>query len=366
MKRLLFITSLSGRRLNNFMMSSVLAAKKIEMEFHLACNTSNADLIEYKKDCIIHNIHLHHVDFQRNPLNPINLKALFQVKKLIKQKFDIVHTNTPIGGLLGRLAAIGRRTKVIYTAHGFHFHSKGPLLSWLLYFPIEYVLSYFTDSLVTINKEDYGISKKMKSKKKIFIPGVGFDSSFKSIENRFISKPTKTNNQPIRIISVGELNKNKNHILSIKTISQFENIEYYICGEGKLRAKLQKLINRLKSSHKIVLLGHRSDVKELLNCSDIFVFPSKREGLSIALMEAMSIGLPCLVSNIRGNRDLIDVNGGCLFNSEKELSAHLDLLRNDISLRIKMGEYNKIKIQDFSLDIVVKKYSELYKEMLGE
>ena len=365
MKKILFITSLSGKRLNYFMMSSILAAKNNELEFHLACNTSNADLIEYKKDCINHNIYLHHIDFQRHPLNPINLRALFQVKKLLTQKFDIIHTNTPIGGLIGRVASIGKTAKVIYTAHGFHFHSKGSLLSWLIYYPIEYVLSYFTDSLVTINQEDYNISKKMKSKRKIFIPGVGFDSSFKSSEDIYISKPTKMNNQPIRIISIGELNKNKNHILSIKAISQLENIEYLICGEGKLRPKLQKLINRLKSSDKIVLLGHRSDVKELLSSSDIFVFPSKREGLSIALMEAMSIGLPCLVSNIRGNRDLIDINGGCLFNSKKELCDHIDLLRNDISLRIKMGEYNKIKIQNFSLDVVVKKYSELYKEMLG-
>ena len=88
--------------------------------------------------------------------------------------YDIIHCHTPVGGVLTRLAARSYRekgTKVIYTAHGFHFYKGAPLLNWIIYYPIEKYLAKYTDTLITINQEDYQLAKNKFNKKatKIFL-----------------------------------------------------------------------------------------------------------------------------------------------------------------------------------------------------
>lgn len=359
-KKLLFVTSLSGKRLNRFMMASVLASKEIGYEFHLACNTNNSNKFLYAKDCRKHGVILHHIDFNRNPINFVNIKAFFQLIQLLREKFDIIHTNTPIGGLLGRIVSIGFKIKVIYTAHGFHFYKGSPLFNWLFFYPVEFLLSFFTDVLITINNEDFETSKRLKAKSNYFVPGVGYESSSISRNNNKDSISKK-----VRLISVGELNSNKNHEIVIKAISNFNNVEYYICGEGDRRSHLEKLIKLLGLTKVVKILGYRTDVKDLLNKSHIFVFPSFREGLPISIMEAMDAGLPCVVSNIRGNRDLIDSNGGFLFNDFDGLFFGLKKLINDSNLRFKMGSYNKERLKHFSIEKVVGFHVDLYKSLGG-
>jgi hypothetical protein len=213
-KRILFVTSLSGKRLNKFMMASVLASKEIGYQFHLACNTNNSNQLLYAQDCKKYDITLHHIDFNRNPVNLVNIKAFFQLIQLLrKKKFDIIHTNTPIGGLLGRIASIGFKIKVIYTAHGFHFYKGSPLFNWLVFYPVEFLLSYFTDVLITMNNEDFETSNKLMSNSNYYVPGVGYESGSIAIKTNKESISNK-----VRLISVGELNSNKNHEIVIKTI----------------------------------------------------------------------------------------------------------------------------------------------------
>ena len=109
------------------------------------------------------------------------------------------------------------------------------------------------------------------------------------------------------LLSVGELNNNKNHSVIIKALAKLndENIHYIIVGEGPLKNKLIKLAERLNVGHRVHLLGYRNDISKLMNCADVFCFPSKREGLSVSLMEAMACGLPIVASKIRGNIDLV-------------------------------------------------------------
>ena len=104
----------------------------------------------------------HQIEFQRSPLKADNIKAYRRLKELInKEKYEIIHCHTPVAAMITRLAARKARkkygTKVIYTAHGFHFFKGAPLLNWLIYFPIEWVCSIFTDVLININKEDYAV-----------------------------------------------------------------------------------------------------------------------------------------------------------------------------------------------------------------
>ncbi|TWI58128.1 glycosyltransferase EpsD [Halalkalibacter nanhaiisediminis] len=102
------------------------------------------------------------IPFQRCPFNLANIKAYKELKTIIdKQQYSIIHCHTPFGGVLARLTARKARqhgTKVIYTAHGFHFSKGAPIINWLIYYPLEKFLLSFTDSLIPINKEDYQLS----------------------------------------------------------------------------------------------------------------------------------------------------------------------------------------------------------------
>ncbi|MDE7327296.1 MAG: glycosyltransferase family 4 protein [Lachnospiraceae bacterium] len=256
-----------------------------------------------------------------------NLKAIKELKKLVtRNRYDLVHCHTPIAAACTRVACQEWRKKggkVIYTAHGFHFFRGAPLKNWLLYYPVEKFLSHWTDCLITINREDYKRAKrKLHTKQTEYVPGVGIDLEkfhipefVKNSDGILIPYPVwregKRNElglgkDDIVIISVGELNSNKNHKTMVKVVAELKNerVKYLICGQGRLRDGLGKLVKKLGLEKQVFLLGFRDDIRELLWAGDLFAFPSRREGLPVALMEAMASGMPCIAGDIRGNQDL--------------------------------------------------------------
>lgn len=190
----------------------------------------------------------------------------------------------------------------------------------MLYFPIEYYLSKYTDQLIVINQEDYVRARKLFPIKNVhLVHGVGVD--IQKIENIEIDRQQKKLelkilNEQIVLLSIGELNDNKNHELVIDCLKDFNNVnfKYLICGDGVLKEKLQAKIKQYDLEDKIELLGYRTDILELLKICDFFIFPSKREGLPVSIMEAMACRVPVIGSKIRGNSDLIQDNiNGFLF-----------------------------------------------------
>lgn len=336
----------------------------------LAANmTEKESLAIHNLGCIIHNI-----PFSRKPLDKNNIVAFAKIKKLlIENKYDIVHCHTPNASFITRIAGKSCRKngmRVFYTAHGFHFYKGAPILNWFIFFPAELLCSCYTDVLITINKEDYVLSKRyMQSKEIIYIPGVGINlTHFKNVK---IDKNKKREDigvpqDAILLLSVGELNANKNHESVIRALANLNNkkIHYVIAGDGYKHDDLLKIAIELKISNNIHLLGFRSDISELYTVADIFVLPSIREGLNVSIMEAMASGLPCLVSNIRGNTDLIDLNGGRLFNP-KDVRQIKDCINEIISHETeklnKMGEYNQNKVMKFSDIAVLREIDRLYK-----
>ncbi len=118
--------------------------------------------------------------FSRSPFTPSNVRAYRRLKEIIiAESYDVVHCNTPVGGVLARLCARKLRkqgVKVVYTAHGFHFYKGAPIKNWLIYYPIEKLCARWTDVLITINREDYKLAKKkLPAKKVCYVPGVGFN-----------------------------------------------------------------------------------------------------------------------------------------------------------------------------------------------
>ena len=158
----------------------------------------------------------------RNPFKKENIKAFKELKSVVKkERFDLIHCHTPVGGVLGRLAARGYRkfgTKVIYTVHGFHFCKTAPKKNWLIFYPVEWLCSHWTDVLITINEEDYAFAQKhMRAKRVEYVPGVGIDlNKFAPEIIDDVRKLEKRTELGIKdtdtvFVSVGEINKDKSN-----------------------------------------------------------------------------------------------------------------------------------------------------------
>lgn len=369
-KKVLFVATVVKTHINVFHLPYLEMFKNKGFKTYVCAKND----FENKEDCVIpYCDEYYDVPFERSPFNFKNIQAYRKLKKIIeKEKFDIIHCHTPVASILTRIAAIKTRksgTKVVYTAHGFHFFKGAPLINWLIYYPIEKICSYFTDVLITINKEDYNLAmKKMKANKIYYVPGVGFDTNkfFNTKVDRIKKrKEFGLNEDNVMILSVGELNTNKNHEVIIRAISNIkrDDIHYFIAGEGKLKEYLYKLSEELGIKNKVHLLGFRKDINELYKISDIFCFPSKREGLSVSLMESMVSGLPIVCSDIRGNSDLVkkNMNGFlCNYNSVDDFKKAIESLINDSDLCYKFTTNNQKDISKFSIENVIKKMEMIY------
>ena len=308
-------------------------------------------------------------------------KAYKQLKSEVESnKYEIVHTQSPIGGVICRLACRKARklygTKVIYAAHGFHFFKGAPLKNWLVFYNVEKWCSRFTDLLITINKEDYKRAKKFKAKKAVYVPGAGVDTHkfVASVGGRErVRQELGISDDTTVLLSVGELIPRKNHIEVLEALQQMKQsediskIKYLIAGRGKIQAELESKIKELGLTDNVKMLGFRSDVADVFAASDIYVFPSHQEGLPVALMEAMSVGLPVVCSEIRGNTDLIeDGVGGYLFDSKDSgtlVSAINHMLCTSKEARAAMGAHNIETMKSFDKDHVNSVMKELYKEI---
>ena len=367
--------------IGQFNMSNIRLLLDMGYEVHVACNFKDRSVWteervkKFEKQLSDLHVKKVQIEYARTPYDiPKLIKSYLELKKLIqKEKYAGLHCHTPVAGLIARLAVkrAKTKTKVIYTAHGFHFYKGAPLLNWLLYYPIEKWMSRYTDVLITINKEDYQRAKKKFHAKEIkYVPGVGID--VEKIQSIQVDRQAKRKELGIAeddffLLSVGELNKNKNHEVVIRALAELKNpkIKYAICGQGPLKEYLEELAEKLGVRKQLFLLGFRTDVIEICKSADVFVFPSKREGLSVALMEAMACGLPCVVSKIRGNIDLVDERvNGCVSdmgNKEAFLIEIKKMYIND-NKRCMAEIKNGKKILECDIKRINKKLLEIYSE----
>jgi glycosyltransferase involved in cell wall biosynthesis len=277
------------------------------------------------------------------------------------------------------VAAHQTGTKIIYTAHGFHFFQGAPLKNWLLYYPVERFLSRWTDVLICINREDYDRARRsFHAGHTVYIPGVGVDTEAFCSTNEADAwqkrKELGIGAEDIVLLSVGELNKNKNHQVVIRAMKECNlcNLHYIIVGRGRLAEKLKKLSNRLGMEARVHVAGFQENVRLFYGMADIYVQPSLREGLSVSLMEAMAEGLVCIVSDIRGNIDLIEAEKGgylCSPGDANAFAEKITTLSNSKELRSRMGLYNRNKIPEFDEKNINQRMKELYHEVgmnLGE
>lgn len=378
MKKVLMLSSVASM-IDQFNMENIKILKSLGYEVHVLANfsfgntTSDERTKEFKEELENMGIKVYNVPIPRK-ITAIKemISSYKKIKKVCSENnYDILHCHSPIGGVLARFAFKDFRKKggkLIYTAHGFHFFKGAPIKNWIIFYPIEKFCSRYTDCLITINKEDYKRAKNFKAKEVKYVPGIGVDTKkIKDIKkNRKILNEFNIKDEVV-LVSVGELSNRKNHKVILKALEKVKgNFKYIICGQGAKKEELIKLSKELNLQEKVEFLGYRQDVKEILKASDIFCFPSKQEGLPVALMEAMASGLPVICSDIRGNKDLIeDKKGGYLLKSYDmdEYSIKIQELIENKVLREEMGNFNLEKIKDFDRKKVNTIMEEVYNEL---
>ncbi len=379
MKRVLMLASVASM-IDQFNMPNIALLQKLGYQVDVACNfiegntCSDARVAELKQKLQDMHVRCYQIDFARNIKHMgQNMKALWQVEGLMKQNtYAFCHCHSPIGGVVARIAGHRTRTKVIYTAHGFHFYQGAPLMNWLLYYPVEKALSRWTDVLITINHEDYARAKKKFHMKKLeYIHGVGIEiDRFKDtlVDKKSKRKEYHLNKEDFVLLSVGEVNKNKNHRVIIEALGKIKDssIQYMVAGKGNEQTvKLMKLAEKLGVNKQVHFLGYCENVVELYQIADIFCFPSYREGLGVAALEAMASGLPLLTSDIHGIRDYSQ-NGITGYTvAPDDVKGFADAIRKlqnqDLSL---YALQNKEKVKKFELCRVCLKMKKIYEMCL--
>lgn len=255
------------------------------------------------------------VPFRRSPFDPRNIGAFLRLKKLLREeRYDVIHCNTPVGGVLGRLAARPYRkqgTKVFYTVHGFHFYRGAPRISWLLWYPIEKWLARWTDKLIAVDREDYELARARFACEVCRIHGAGADSGrFYPLDGQAQDRQKAALGLSGHILlNVGELVPNKNQrtaILALKALRRsIPDVSLLIAGNGPERRRLERLIEAEGLGASVRMLGYVPHIERYVQVCDALIACSFREGLPLNVTEALLCGKPVVASLNRGHRELI-------------------------------------------------------------
>ena len=365
---------ITEHRVNTFALAPMLAAKSMGYTLYKGCNCDHPEQVkDVDYDITFYDQHTYRSIFALKD----NWIAFRNLSRFLKQHPDIevIHCNTPLGGIVGRVCGkLYGVKKVIYTVHGFHFFKGAPLVNRTILKWIEMLISHWTDALITMNNEDYAVAQKMhlRNHGKVFkVNGVGLysDQYNISVDRNAIRKELGLPDDAIVCIAMGDIVPRKNYRVAIKAIAQAQNpkLHYLICGRGVQIDDLKLYSRELGIEKQIHFLGFRTDIKELSLVSDFFLFATLQEGLPRSTMEAMCAGLPCIVSDVRGNNDLIDDGKGGYLVAPRDAEGFAQAINRLIMSpedANAMGEYNKVKIKEYDIEVVKKEILDIYHQVL--
>lgn len=373
MKKVLFVANIA-KHIIRFHLPYLKWFKENGYEVHVAANGTES--IPF---CDVQ----HNLPIYRSPFSLKNIRAHRLLKNIIdNNNFTLVHGHTPMGGVLSRTASVKARkkgTKVLYTAHGFHFYKGAPRLNWFLYFSMEKLLAPFTDAIITINSEDFEALSKYKfgCKYKFQIPGIGINTNNLIVRSDFdkIQARAKLGLLPTDfvLIYVAEFIDRKNHQFIVHATQQLKKdipaVKVLFAGRGVLQTKVEQQIADLQLDDTIKVLGFRNDIVEVISLSDVGISGSKQEGLGLNLAEEMFCGLPVVATEDRGHKEMIKhgVNG-FLYpqNNSNAFVESVFRLYADSEQRIKMGKNACDSIQRFRLENSLNEMIKIYHTVLDE
>lgn len=383
-KQRILILATTASMIEQFNIHNIKILQSLGAEVHVGTNFKNPGTItkDISKQLISKlnsmNVTYHQIDFMRGiGTHRANKKALQQVCHVIKENsITGIHAHSPLGGIIARRAGHKMNIKVIYTAHGLQFFKGGPLRDWFIFFPIEWFYAHWTDALITINQDDYSVSRILPVKHRYYIPGVGIDlqrvSDIPKSKRRKlredVRKKFNVKDDDFFIISVGELSKRKNHATVIKAIHKLNDphIKYAIAGIGNEKNNLCNLIREYHLENRVKLLGYISNLDGLYYAADLNMFISKREGLGLGGLDGVAHGLYIIGNKRTGMKDYISSpENGLLVNSPIDIDEVANVIKNVKEKRLKCSSIEDIKGFDHSN--VDKMMQQIYlKEFFGE
>ena len=343
-----------------------------DVEIHVAARDNLAEKNGLKLDFADR---VFDIPFSRSPSSPQNIRAYRELKKVIdKENYDIIHCNTPVGGVVTRLAAKKLRkngTKVIYTAHGFHFYKGASRKNWMVYYPIEKTFAKFTDILITINDEDYALAKSRFKCRTDHIHGVGVDSGryrIISAEEKELKKARMGFDSSDRLIlSVGELLPNKNHIMEVRAmksvVEAHPKAKLLIAGNGPEKERIEAEISSLGLTGSVIMLGYCTHLEDYQQICDLSVACSFREGLGLNVIESLLSGNPVAGTKNRGHNELVkDRINGFLVNPNdvNALAESVNLLLSDSALLDSISSGCRESVKSYTAENVSAELEKIY------
>ncbi len=367
MEKVLIIAAVSGF-LMQFEKVSVRLLQEMGYEVHFASSAKKQVYQFEEEEFEKHAVCFHPIAIAQQPFHfASNRKALRQIIEIMEtEKIDRIHCHTPMGGFLGRMAGRhfpAQKIKVIYTVHGFHFYKGCNRLVYRLFHGIERCLAQYTDAIVTINKEDYETADKFRMKNNqghiYYMPGIGLDMEQYCIaETRQRMEARKALGiRGFFLLSVGEIRANKNQIVMIRALGRLkkegydmEKIVYGIVGDGPQKKKIEKLAKKLNIEDRIRFYGYQKDVRPYIRAADATAFPSVREGLGMAALESLAMGVPVLAADNRGTREYMSPPENGMVCPAKDAEGFAQGIREMIGRQhVWSGEKQKKRIRESAL-----------------
>lgn len=321
------------------------------------------------------------IEFERKPLSLSHFKSLLQLNKIIADNnYSLISCHTPMASVLSRLSSISARkhgTKLLYTAHGFHFFKGGSLWSWLTYYPAEVALSYLTDTIICINQEDLDVisEKGASSTDYYLIPGIGVDSSrfypLSNDEEMVLRDQLKIDKNEFVMVYAAEFIERKNHRLIVDAIkilsTKINKFTVIFAGRGVLLNEIKQYVASSNLDEYVEFAGFVSDVEKYYQVCDVALSASKQEGLGINLVEAMMCGAPAVATVDRGHCTVVDHDiNGILFpqNNAVALSDAIFKLYKNEKYRLDMATKAIEKAASFEVKNSLQAMAKIYNKAL--
>lgn len=323
------------------------------------------------------------ITWSRNPLDPRNfIIAVPRIQEIVTQGgYDLIHVHTPVAAFVTRYAVkqlkIKSKPKVIYTAHGFHFHQQGNPITNSIFLTLEKIAGKWTDYLITINREDEAAAKKHKilpSDCIFYTPGIGLDldkysPDRVSIEDmNALCQELELTSEDIILLSIAEFTPNKRHqdqLIALKKINRPE-VHLLFAGNGQIYDEIKQLTIKLGLEKQVHFLGFRHDIPTLICSSLAIILTSQREGLPRSIMEAFCAGKPAIGTKIRGIQDLLADNCGLLIDvgDTDALAQAMEKIIDNPQLTQQMGQNCLNKIGFYDVAKVIDIYADIYNQAL--
>jgi len=310
--------------------------------------------------------------FQRE-IHPLkDLLALGGIRKILKrEKFDLVSTHSSKAGILGRLAALGLKSRSVFTAHGWAFTDGVGTGKQRLYAGIERFFSLFCDRIITVSQNDFALALRFK---------VATSSKMRAIHNGLPLRPEVTKesiqafsqDRPLKLIMVARFQEQKDHATLFKALETLKDQPWqcHLVGDGPLEEGYKEEARQKGFEDKVVFYHKRTDVPEMLETMDLFVLISNWEGFPRSTIEAMRASLPVIISDVGGSAEAVSPGETGFVVPQGDADAVAEKIRffldhpQDIKLFGDRGR--QVYLESLQFDHMFEKTLAVYKEILGD